>query len=128
MKLSFEKKSSVKKKLGVGEYISVVRDIRFRDDFKGNDAFIVSYELEDAKGIHYPFYETFYNKVSNERTRSFFEYLQSNGISLDECDKFVGCRERITLKKHLKNNVAFLTIVDREFICAAEGKIDVVAD
>lgn len=128
MKLSFEKKSNVKKKLRVGEYVSVVKDIKFRDDFIAKDAFVVSYELEDVNGAKYPFSETFFNNAQNERTQRFFEYLQSIGVSLDECDKFIGCRERITLKKQVKNNIPFLSIDVREFVSAAEGKIDAVAD
>ena len=112
----YRKEKSRKQKLPTGVYTATVKEIDFDPDYMNEEAFFIRYELVDENGVEYQHRELFFNTEDNKRTAELFEYLENNGISLDEIKYFEGCREKLTFKKTVKNNRSQLVIACREFL------------
>ena len=121
LNLSAKKLNARGKTVPVGTYSSEVLAIGFHPDYANDSAILVKYKLTDTSGKDYPYGEIFYNDIYNDRSRSFFDYLSKNGISMDAIETFVGCKEKVTIKKDAKRFVTHMTIVDREFISRTAG-------
>lgn len=121
-------KNSRKKTLKPGIYTSKVVSIGYDEEYDGEDAIRVKYELTDEKGSTHTFTEIFWNTGRNERTSEFFDYLEQLGISEDNLQEFKDCRERVTIKKKVSCNVARLSIVEREFLDAGDDGNDLATE
>jgi len=116
-----ETKTSRKPKVILGTHDSVVTDICYDSDYADNDAFRVNYHITTDDGETFDYSEIFYNNEQNERTKAFWDYLEANGINVDNMEAFNGCRERVTIKKRIdRYNVARPSIVYREFVAHPE--------
>ena len=112
----YRKETKRKTKLPTGVYTSTVMEIDFDPEYLNDEAFFIRYRLVDENGVEYEHRELFFNTEDNERTAELFEYLESNGIPLDEIKHFEGCREKLTFKKTVKNNRSQMVIACREFL------------
>ena len=104
----------------VGTHTSIAVKAEFDDNYADGEAFRIHYQLTDKNGQKYPFIETFYNTLKNERTAQFFEYLDGLGIECDDdgLPNVVGLRETVVLKKRV--GYSRPVIVEREAITADE--------
>ena len=98
-----------------GEYTAVVTDVRYPEGYVENEAFEIEYSVT-TKGGNKIYSELFFNKNYNSRTSAFFEYLLENHIPLTEMNKFIGCKEKLTFKRHVTGNRSMLSIVERKFV------------
>lgn len=116
-----EPKSTRRPKAILGTHRSIVTDIFYDPDFADKDAIRIKYRITTDDGKEFDYSELFYNNEHNERTQALFDYLDSNGIDINNVEKFKGCHERITIKKRVDAyNVARPSIVDREFVAYPE--------
>lgn len=112
------KKGAKRKKtlVPVGTYDSVIISASYSEEYVDGEAFVLSYELQDNKGNKYSYSETFINDVGNARTAKFDEYLDANGVALDDITELKGLTEKVTIKKQVVGSRSYLNIVDREFV------------
>ena len=109
--------SRVKKnKLVPGYYESIVTDVVWDDGYVEGTAFRVEYRLKDAEGNSFDYKEIFYNTSRNKRTAEFLQYLNEQGINVDDIGAFVGKKERLNIRKAPRQGSALLTIASREFL------------
>lgn len=106
------KKASVR----CGDFESTVISIECPADFVEGDAYDIYYELTDANGDKFPYWERFFADLTNERTSNFNDYLESMGLSMKNIDNFVGTKEKISIRKKVSRNQARPTIISREVI------------
>lgn len=93
-------------------YPSTVVKVECDDRYK-DGAYIITYELLGKKKT-YTHQECFVNNLRFERTRTFYQYLDDNGIEYVE--DFVGCREEVDLRWNFSHTgKRELTITDRKF-------------
>jgi hypothetical protein len=102
------------KMIPVGSYQSVVTNVQWRDDYRAETVFEISYELTSADGKKYQHSEIFENKTGNHRTREFFEYLVENGIY--RIEDFEGHQEELEIRKDMKRGKTFSSICERKFL------------
>ena len=112
----FNTKKSPPKKRGLkpAEYTSHVNSVAWAPGYREGDAFEVCYTLTNSDGEAFPYKELFYCNGPNNRTEGFYDYLAKHGINSIEA--FVGCNEKLTILKRVKDNRTFLTIDHREFL------------
>lgn len=99
-----------------GDFDSIVASVECPADFVEGDAYDIHYELTDANGDKFPYWERFYADPTNERTSAFNDYLESIGLSMEDIYNFVGTKEKISIRKKVSRNQARPTIVSREVI------------
>lgn len=129
MKLSFEQKnSSNPKSPNAGTYLSTVTYIGYCDDYDDESAIEVLYSLVDDAGNKFNYREIFYNDVKIPRTYNFFNYLILNGVNLDEVESFIGCQEKVIIKKKRTSRGIFKTISEREFLGRSEVSTNEMAN
>ena len=104
-----------------GIYNAECVSIGMHPDYADESAILVKYVLTDENGKIFDFSEVFYNNSFNKRSCEFFDYLEENDIPLDNVDNFIGCTERVTMKKLVRSNKSMLSIVAREFVAHAAG-------
>ena len=119
--LTIKNTRKAKPYLKPGIYDAECISIGMHPDYADDAAILVEYALTDETGRLFDFREVFYNNSYNERSGDFFDYLEKNKISLDNVEKFIGCTERVTLKKLVRSNRSMLSIVAREFVAHAAG-------
>ena len=105
-----------KSSLRPGTYRSEVKSVSYDEAYANETMLKFTYCLQDKQGNTYSFLERFENRRENPRSADFFDYLDRNGISLDELEQFEGCRESLTLRWNLRHGKKFLTITNREFL------------
>lgn len=79
----------------------------------------LTYELTDKNtGVCHPFSETFVFVRGNERTQDFLDYLDAVGIGWDEegLPCFVGCTEKVVIKRNPTRHGTLPSIVERDFL------------
>jgi len=99
-----------------GTYNSIVTTVELAD---GNaTAFYVKYELVNKKtSAKYRFREKFMNDPGNDRTRRFFEYLDSNGVKFEMSGDLIGICEEVVIEEVVANNgYTYNNIVSRDLI------------
>lgn len=113
-----------------GIYDSVVIDVKEAEGYASGNAIDIIYQLTDSSGKVFEKTERFFITVlQSEREANFFDYLESNGInvddSLDKLNDFIGCHERLELAKEVKyfntsdNSIqrkVFINITHRDFV------------
>lgn len=104
-----------------GIYEATVTACGYDDSYAGDGAIRVAYELIGSNGKTFNHSEVFFDNDYNDRTWEFKEHLYDIGITEDNLEDFVGCKERIVVKKIVRNNRALPGIVEREFISFPDG-------
>ena len=108
-------KRSCTKYAGPGIYDSVVISVDQAKDYEPGTAIEVTRRLTNAVGKAVTHKETFIiGGYIPERTNDFEDYLDVNGIV--EYSDYVGCEERVTLRKQSTPRGVFTNIVAREFV------------
>ena len=105
-----------KPKVSPGTYSSIVTNAEWDQEYVEGTAFRVEYSLTDSVGNTYEYSEIFFNTARNRRTEEFLEYMQNNGISLDDIGNLVGVKEQLVIKKAPRQGRSLLTITAREFV------------
>ena len=105
-----------KPKVTPGTYSSVVTSAEWDPEYVDGTAFRIEYSLTDPDGNTYEYSEIFFNTARNRRTEEFLEYLNNNGISLDDISSLVGVKEELEIKKAPRQGRSLLTITKREFV------------
>ncbi len=122
-----EKTTKSRTAIRPGTYEAIVTACGYDDSYAGDGAFSVTYELTSGNGKKIKHSEVFFDNDYNDRTWAFKEHLYNLGITVENLDDFVGCKERIIVKKIVRNNRALPGIVEREFISFPEGDTDGLA-
>ena len=120
-------KKKTRKSVKAGTYTALVKDVYFDEEYVGDGAFKIVYELIDAEGNKQKFDELFYDN-ENPRRNDLLDYLEENKIRHDNLSDFIGCTEEVVIKKLVRDNTAFPSIVERNFISHPdEGDTDAMA-
>ena len=99
-----------------GEYDCLVKELKDADGYVPGDAFTFVYELSRGDKV-WSYKETFLNDLDDVRTKALMKHLEKKGISEENIEKFVGCREKVKLLKQVVDNRGiYLNIVEREFV------------
>ena len=101
-------------KLKPGVYDSVVVSADFAPEYESGKAVMIVYELTSEDGSEYSYKEIFFVN-NNDRTMRFEKYLCQNGIDPADIEQFVGCREKLDIRKSTKGR-NLMTIDNREFV------------
>lgn len=100
---------------GPGDYDSVVISVDQAKDYEPGKAIEVTRQLTNAAGKTITHKETFIiDGYIPDRTLEFEDYLDDNGI--EEYSDFVGCKERVTLRKQSTSRGVYTNIVARVFV------------
>ena len=101
-------------KLKPGVYDSIVVSADFAPEYESGKAVLIVYELTSEDGSKYSYKEIFFVN-NNDRTMRFEEYLELNGIDPADIEQFVGCREKLDIRKSTRGR-NLMTIDNREFV------------
>ena len=129
--ISMTRKKRKSRDVPVGEYIATVTRAEYSPYYDPEDsAFVVTYRLENKNGDQYSFRETFLNTkyCYNDRTSDLLEYLHENGIEINEPADFVGCVEKVLIKKVLNGDRSYKNIITRDFVAYRPTEDTIPAD
>ena len=101
---------------GPGEYDSIVISVDPDKDYEDDTAIKVTRQLTNAAGKQFTHKETFIigGDCIPDRTIEFEDYLDDSGI--EEYSDYVGCKERVTLRKQSTSRGVYTNIVARVFV------------
>lgn len=106
--------SLVKIFLKPGWYVSTVKDVYADPDYVQGSMMKIVYNLENEQNQCFEFEELFATRGTNQRSADFRDYLIANGIT--DWKDYIGCQEKVNLRKKMGKHKTFLTIAERSFI------------